>query len=162
MTTTQQLNKTFVFKYDPHSNFEKILDNFQSATEGKLKSVEPNVLRCNNLEVLFSNMNKNRWEIFQTLVNENPNSLTELTNLLHQDYSLVKKETETLATMGIIELQRQKHEIKPISLYKRIKFDLGTSKRKKESKELTLALEDSFLTLSTFKDAVDKISNICQ
>ena len=161
MTTTQQLNKTFVFKYDPHSNFEKILDDFQNATEKKLKLVEPNVLRCNNLEVLFSNMNKNRWEIFQTLVNEKPNSLTELTNLLHQDYLLVKKEVETLAAMGIIELQKQGQEIKPIALYEKIKFDLGTSKRKKESKELTLALKDSSLTLSMFKDAVDKISNIC-
>ena len=60
MATNQLLNKTFIFKYDPDSNFEKILDNFQAATEGKLKSVKPNILHCNNLEVLLNNMNKNQ------------------------------------------------------------------------------------------------------
>lgn len=53
-------NKTFIFKYDPSSSFEKILDNFQAATERKLKSVEPNILRCNNLEALLNSMNKNQ------------------------------------------------------------------------------------------------------
>ena len=64
--------------------------------------------------------------------------------------------------MGIIKLQQQNQEIKPIALYERIKLDLGTSKKKKESKELSLALKDSSLTLSTFKNVVDKISSICQ
>jgi predicted transcriptional regulator len=125
----QQLNKTFIFKYDPSSSFEKVLDNFQDATERKLKTVEPNVLRCNDLEILLSNMNKNRWEIFQALVNKKPNSLTELANLLHQDYFLVKKETEILTAIGIIELQQQNQEFKPIALYERIIFDLSAKEK---------------------------------
>lgn len=82
--------------------------------------------------------------------------------MLHKDYFLVKKETENLAAMEIIELQQQSQEIKPIALYEKIKFDLGTSKRKKVNKGLVSGLENSSLTLSTFKNAVDKISNICQ
>ena len=130
MKEIKQVDKTFIFKYDPNSNLEKMLDEFQAATEKKIKSVEPNVLRCNNLEILFSNMNKNRWEIFQTLVNEKPNSLTELANLLHQDYLLVKKEAENLATMGIIEIRQQ---IQPIALYERIIFDLSAKEQRKVS-----------------------------
>lgn len=132
MTNAQQLNKTFIFKYDPHSNFEKVLNDFQNATEGKTKLVEPNVLRCSSLEILFSNMNKNRWEIFQTLVNEKPSSLTDLANLLHQDYLLVKKEAESLAAMGIIELRK---EIHPIALYERIIFDLSAKQTVKERQQ---------------------------
>ena len=135
MTDAQQLNKTFVFKYDPHSKFEKILDDFQTATEGKLKSVEPNVLRCNNLEVLFSNMNKTRWEIFQSLVNEKPNSLHELAQLLKKDYSLIKKEAETLVAIGIIELHQQNQETQPTTPYERIIFDL--SAKVKEQREVS-------------------------
>jgi len=150
MAVTQQLNKTFVFKYDPHSSFEKILDDFQNATKRKLKSVEPNILRCNNLEVLFNNVNnKNRLEIFQTLVNEKPNSLNELVNLLHQDYSLVKKEVEALAAMGIIELREQNQEIKPVALYERIELDLGISNKEKKSKALPLEFK--------VKKEIDKI-----
>src|SRR3954452_6581164 len=101
MKEFKQLNKTFIFKYDPGSNLEKMLDEFQAATAKKLKSVEPNVLRCNSLEILLSNMNKTRWEIFQTLVNEKPNSLNELAQLLQKDYPLIKKEAESLTAMGI-------------------------------------------------------------
>lgn len=135
MKEFKQLNKTFVFKYDPSSNLEKMLDEFQAATEKKLKSVEPNVLRCNSLEILLSNMNKTRWEIFQSLVNEKPNSLNELAQLLQKDYSLIKKEAETLATMGIIELHQQNQEIQPITPYERIIFDL--SAKAKEQREVS-------------------------
>jgi len=130
MKEFKQLNKIFIFKYDPVSNLEKMLDEFQAATAKKLKSVEPIVLRCNSLEILLSNMNKTRWGIFQTLVNEKPNSWNELAQLLQKDYPLIKKEAESLTAMGIIELHQQNQEIQPIISYERIIFDLSAKAKK--------------------------------
>jgi predicted transcriptional regulator len=50
--------------------------------------------------------------------------------LLQKDYSLIKKEAETLAAMGIIELHQQNQEIQPITPYERIIFDLSAKAKK--------------------------------
>ena len=81
--------KTFTFKYDPNCSIERMFTNFKQAVAGELKSVEPNIIKSNNPEVLLTSINKNRWDIFNTLVEKKPNSLTELSQLLNKDYGNV-------------------------------------------------------------------------
>ena len=86
--------------------------------------VKPHEISSPHIEVLLDSINKNRWDIFNTLVEKKPNSLTELAQLLNKDYGNVWRDVKILEGMGIIELKKQGKEIKPITLYDRIVFDL--------------------------------------
>lgn len=117
--------KTFTFKYDPKCSPERMFANFWQAAEGKLVSVKSNEISSPHIEALLNSINKNRWEIFTCLVEKKPNSLTELAQLLGKDYGNVWRDARVLEGMGIIKLQKQGQEVKPIALYDRIVFDLS-------------------------------------
>ena len=122
-------NKTFVFKYDPECNPERMFANFWKAVEGKLVSVKSNEISSPHIEVLLDSINKNRWDIFNTLVTKKPNSLTELAKLLNKDYDSIQKDIKILESMGIVKLEKQTLEVKPIALYDRIIFDLSVKSK---------------------------------
>jgi hypothetical protein len=48
----------FVFRYDPHSSFKGMFEEFWDAVDGKRQSVEPHIVRSNSLEALSANMTK--------------------------------------------------------------------------------------------------------
>ena len=116
--------KTFTFKYDPNSSIERMFNEFKQATEGKLVSVKTNEISSPHIEAVLESINKNRWDIFYTLVEKKPSSLTSLSQLLNKDYGNVWRDAKILEGMGIIELKKSGKEIKPIALYDRIVFDL--------------------------------------
>lgn len=128
--------KIFTFKYDPEASPERMFANFWKAVEGKLVSVKSNEISSPHIEVILDSINKNRWDIFNTLVEKNPKSLTELAQLLNKDYGNVWRDAKILEGMGIIELKKQGKEIKPITLYDRIVFDLPV-KEVSHSKPIT-------------------------
>ncbi len=80
---------TFIFRYDPESNVDRLFADFWKSVDGKLQSVEPHIIRSSSIEALTTNLNKSRLEIFTALVEKKPNSLTELAQLLQKDYGLV-------------------------------------------------------------------------
>ena len=81
--------KTFTFKYDPQSSFDRTFVDFWDAVDGKLYSVEPDVISSNSIEVLSTNINANRLELFATLVKKKPANLMELARLLRRNYKNV-------------------------------------------------------------------------
>jgi predicted transcriptional regulator len=105
--------------------------------DGKLSKNEPNIVRSNSIEALTGNMTKNRLRMFQVLVEQKPNNLSELATLLQKDYAMVRSDVKILEGMGIIKLEKLEKnarsgsggaeinykEVKPIALYKRIVFD---------------------------------------
>lgn len=117
--------KTFIFKYDPQASIERMFSEFRQAVAGKLKLVKPHEISSPHIEVLLNSINKNRWDIFTCLVEKNPNSLTELAQLLQKDYANVWRDVQILEGMGIISLEKRGQEVKPIALYERIVFDLS-------------------------------------
>ena len=117
--------KTFTFKYDPELTPGGMFADFWQAVDGKQRLVKPHEISSPHIEVLLDSINKNRWEIFNTLVAKKPNSLTELAKLLNKDYGNVWRDAKILESMGIIKLKKEKQEVKPIALYERIVFDLS-------------------------------------
>ncbi|CAG8713103.1 17188_t:CDS:2 [Racocetra fulgida] len=90
--------------------------------KGKLKRVEPNIIRSNSIKALLHGLSEEKLELFSTLVEKKPNSLEKLADYLHRDYQNVKKDAEILASWGIIELQEEK----PIALYEKITLEFPT------------------------------------
>ena len=120
--------KTFTFKYDPYLTPEGMFTDFWQAVDGKQCLSKPHQISSPHIEVLLDSINKNRWEIFNTLVVKKPNSLTELAKLLNKDYGNVWRDVRILEGMGIIKLQKEGTEVKPIALYERIVFDLSAER----------------------------------
>lgn len=125
---TDQRNEVFIFRYDPTSSFEGMFEEFWEAVDGNKQSVEPHIVRSNSIEALSTNMTKIRLRTFELIVEKKPKNILELADLLHKDYTFVRREVHILAAMGIIKLERTEkakgHKtIKPIPLYKRIVFD---------------------------------------
>jgi predicted transcriptional regulator len=112
-------NKTFIFKYDPESSMERIFADLQQAWEGKLKAVEPNIIRSNSIKALLHGLTEERLELFSVLAQKKPNSLTELAKYLGRDYQVVKKDSEILAAWGVIGLQEEK----PVAIYEKITLE---------------------------------------
>ena len=132
LISNQHLNdkksEIFIFRYDPNSSFEGMFEEFWEAVDGKKQSIEPHIIRSNSIEALATNMTKNRLQIFKVIVEKKPVNIKELANLLHKNYTLVRRDVHILEGMGIIKLERTEKEkgyktIMPIPLYKRIVFD---------------------------------------
>jgi predicted transcriptional regulator len=75
-------------------------------------------------------MTKSRLELFQCLVEEQPQSLYQLAQFLKRDYAGVWRDAKALELNGIIKLERRGEKLKPIALYDRIIFDFNTKKEK--------------------------------
>ena len=123
---TDKKNEIFIFRYDPTSSFEGMFEEFWQAVDGKKQSIEPYVVRSNSIEALYTNMTKNRLQVFKAVVEKNPVNIEELANLLNKNYTMVRRDIHILEGMGLVRLERTEKgykTIKPIALYKRIVFD---------------------------------------
>lgn len=127
-------HKTFTFRYDPEGSIESMFTNFRQAVEGKLRLVKPHEISSPHIETLATSMNKNRWEIFQALVEKKPTSLSELAELLKRDYANVWRDARILEGMGIIKLEKARSVVKPRALYEKIIFDFSAKKEKSQNK----------------------------
>jgi predicted transcriptional regulator len=138
MTEKKIKNDTFIFRYDPNFSFEGMFkEMWDFVDNGKSSSVEANIIRSNSIEALSTNMSKNRLQMFKVLVERKPSSLTELSQLLQKDYTIIRKDAKMLEGMGLIKLEKIPKEVgnknggsgisyntvKPIALYNRIVFD---------------------------------------
>jgi len=141
-------SKVFIFRYDPHSSFERMFEEFWEAVDGKRETVEPHTVRSNSIEALSTNLTKNRLQLFAAIVEKKPVNLTELAHFLQRDYTLVRREARILEGMGLIKLEQVNKEapnangstvrfkeVRPIALYKRIVFDFPISEEIKSEKE---------------------------
>lgn len=63
--------KTFTFKYDPNCSIKRMFASFKQAVAGKLVSVKSDEISSPHIEALLDSINKNRWDIFHTLVEKN-------------------------------------------------------------------------------------------
>jgi predicted transcriptional regulator len=90
-------NKTFIFKYDPESSMERLFADLQQGWQGKLKLVEPHIIKSNSIKALLHGLTEERLELFSVLVQKKPANLERLTDYLNRDYQAVKKDAEILA-----------------------------------------------------------------
>ena len=81
-------NKTFVFKYDPKLIYSRLW-------QGRLKSVEPHIIRSDSIKALLRGLTEERLELFSVLVKKKPNSLNEL----NRNYQTVREDAEILSSL---------------------------------------------------------------
>ena len=82
-----KLNKTFTFKYDPTISLERTFSQMNEAFQTKKPYIQKNCTISNSIEAIYRSMTKSRLELFQCLVDKKPNSLYQLSQLLHRDYA---------------------------------------------------------------------------
>ena len=116
-------NKTFTFKYDPTISLEGTFVRMNEAVRTKKSHIQKDCSIANSIETIYRSMTKSRLELFQCLVDKQPNSLYQLAKLLKRDYAGVWRDAKVLAGTGIIELKEEREKLRPIPLYDRIVFD---------------------------------------
>ncbi|CAG8817005.1 30591_t:CDS:1, partial [Racocetra persica] len=84
---------------------------------------EAHIIHSNSIKALEEDLK--RMDLFTTLVKKKPTSLTDLAKLLGKDYTNVLNEVQILESMGIIKLEKEAEEIRPIALYEQIIFDFS-------------------------------------
>ena len=72
-------------------------------------------------------------EIFYVITEKKPTSINQLAGLLNKDYANVWKDCQVLANIGVIKLQKESKEAKPVQIrpipcYERIIFDFPSKK----------------------------------
>jgi predicted transcriptional regulator len=118
--------KTFTFKYDPNPQ-KTTFDNMKrSMLTGEI-NIQKDSIYCSSAEDMIKVMTKSRFEIFTTIVEKAPESLTLLAKVLDKDLGNVHRDAKVLETLGLIKLKRSPgkrgSKLKPIALYDRIIFE---------------------------------------
>src|SRR6185436_11524045 len=129
--------RTITFQYDPTISLEKTFAKMQESVKTSKPSVHPHRIKVASLESLW--LNSSQLKLFSCLVEDKPNSLAQLAQILNKDYQEVEKEAYSLALMGIIRLQEEQDQIlRPIALYDRIVFDFSAKKKEVHPQNVSL------------------------
>ena len=133
-------HKTFIFKYEPEFTPHQMFANMWEAVDTGRPNIQPkNVIMSNSLEAIYRCITPSRWEIFTCLVEKKPTNITELARLLNKDYANVWKDIQALQGLTIVKLKKEGKEIRPISLYDRIVFDLPVLINKESRSEIRIS-----------------------
>ncbi|MEW6058497.1 MAG: hypothetical protein AB1540_18020 [Bdellovibrionota bacterium] len=128
--------KTFTFKYDPHPTKTAFNAISRSVKAGK-GSIRKDEIACRSMDDMMKIMSKIRFQLFTTIVEKAPDSVTELAKMLDKDLGNVLKDVRILESLGLVELKRRKAKrgtkIRPVALYDRIVFECEPKQGKKAS-----------------------------
>lgn len=82
-----------------------------------------------SLEAVRSFLSEKRLEIWRTIRDKEPKSLTDLSKLVHRDYKDVHQDVSILVEVGLVELQKPKgattRALKPVSLADQLQFKVA-------------------------------------
>jgi predicted transcriptional regulator len=128
--------KTFTFRYDPKPRKSSMASILKSLKNGAI-DIEHDSIACKSMDDMMKLMTKTRFQVFTAIVENTPNSITELAEALGKDLGNVQKDTRVLESLGLISLQkspgRRGEKIKPIALYHRIIFECEPKKQRRAS-----------------------------
>ena len=118
--------QTFTFRYNPNelSPGKKIRD----ALRGK-SHVRPNELVSTDLKDLLQIASESRLSLFAAILENKPNSVYELADMLQKSQPYVLKEVRVLESLGLIKLVKEtvngRERLRPQALYSNIIIDCG-------------------------------------
>jgi predicted transcriptional regulator len=125
--------KTFTFKYDPHPA-RSAIEGIRNAMKYGKGEIHSDSLSCRTMQEMVALMTKGRLDAFTAIVEQEPNSITELANLLGKDAGNVQRDVASLEALGLVALKRQAAKrgvkIKPVARYQRIVFECEPKKIK--------------------------------
>jgi predicted transcriptional regulator len=82
-----------------------------------------------SLEAVRVFLTEKRLEIWRTIRDKEPKSLTDLARLVHRDYKDVHQDVSILIVVGLVELQKPKgattRALKPVSLADQLQFKVA-------------------------------------
>jgi predicted transcriptional regulator len=82
-----------------------------------------------SLEAVRFFLTEKRLEIWRTIRDKEPKSLTDLAKLVHRDYKDVHQDVSILIEVGLVELQKPKgattRALKPVSLADQLQFKVA-------------------------------------
>lgn len=121
-------SKTFTFKYEPTISLKQMGEDMRKAVRTGQPAISLHQISFSNIEDIMEEVISSRPQLFSCLVEKHPASLQQLAHLLKQKYDQVYQDAQSLSTMGIIKLEKDGENIKPIPLYDKIVFDFQVKK----------------------------------
>ena len=123
--------KVFTFRYEKNP-IASAMQKMDRAVKTGTPEVHPDEMVCASYELMNKVMSPSRLDIFVAIVENRPESLYELAQILSKDQSQVLKDTKTLESLGLVKLVPNKdggrERSKPEPLYEKIVFEV-TPKR---------------------------------
>jgi len=97
--------------------------------------IEDDSLTCGSYEEMMRLMTQSRAEAFAAIVQYEPDSITELAQILEKDIGNVQRDVTALRSLGLIELKRQTAQrgvrIRPVAKYQKVIFEYEPKKLRK-------------------------------
>ena len=125
--------KTFTFLLDPHP-FKTHEARLKKALETGIPDIQRDSTTCRTVDVMMSFMTKSKMQIFAAIIEQSPESISELARILGKDLGNVSRDVQGLESLGIIKLKAipggGRDKLKPIALYQRIAFECHSPKKK--------------------------------
>jgi len=127
----EKQEKIFTFKYDPTATPHQMFTKMWETIDTGKKNIQPkNVMVVNKVKTIYRVASPARLDLLTCVAKNQPLNIQELSQLLHRDYANVWRDTQTLASLGVIELRKRGQEVQPIALYGRIVFDFSIQQKK--------------------------------
>jgi predicted transcriptional regulator len=128
--------KAFTFRYDPHPRKSTMASIAKSLKTGAV-DIERDSIACKSMDDMMKLMTKTRFQIFTAIVEEAPESLTELAEILEKDLGNVLRDSKVLESLGQVKLHRSPgrrgEKIKPVALYQKVIFECEPKKHQQEA-----------------------------
>jgi predicted transcriptional regulator len=123
--------KIFTFRYEKNPK-KSALAAMKSAIKTGKPDIRSNELICDSMDAMLKIMSKARFEVFAAIVENKPESLYELAEILEKDHANVLRDVKSLETLGLITLASVKDgaraRLKPESSYDKIVIEFAPKK----------------------------------
>ena len=128
--------KTFTFRYE-EKPLKKAFARMQKVLETGVPDIRGDEMTCDSLHSMLDVMSKSRFETFAAIVEHRPESLYKLAKILDKDQAQVLRDTRTLKSLGLVQLESvqegRREKLKPKARYDRITFEFQPKKIAKAS-----------------------------
>ena len=125
--------KTFTFKYYSNPR-KKSLTAIKEAMRTGKPDVRVDEMMFSDFAGLFKLLTKTRLDLFSKIVENSPESLTELAKLCRKDLGNIQRDVTVLESIGLIRLEKapgkRRERIKPVALYERVLLEYAPKKLK--------------------------------
>lgn len=133
--------KTFIFKYDPTSSPKRVFERFWETVDTGKRHIQPkNIVVANRLDTIYRVASQARLDILSRLVEDRPNNIQELAQLLQRDYANVWRDCQALNSLRVIKLKKEGKEIRPIALYEKIIIEFPIVNIREKSSGISLGV----------------------
>ena len=123
--------RIFTFKYEKNP-IKSGLARMKKAVNTGVPHVREHEMICGSSEIMNKVMSTARLDLFVAIVEQRPESLYELAQMLEKDQSQVLKDARTLESLKLIKLSPNadggREKLKPEPLYDKIVFEVEPKK----------------------------------